>query len=144
MNTSLIRYAGAALLLALLTTLPAVAGAPTEQIKETTDKILDIVQDPKLKGADQAKERATLIRAAADERFDWDSMARRALGRHWRARTAEEKKEFTSLFSQLIGQAYLAKIAGYSGEEVRYDSEKVRQDHRCHRQGHRNPHPVPR
>ncbi len=45
------------LLLVVGVTAPVLAGEPTEQIKQTTDKILSIVKDPALKGPSKVQER---------------------------------------------------------------------------------------
>ena len=45
----------------------ALAGVPTDQIRETTDKIIAIVSDPELKDAERASERNHKIRQAVDE-----------------------------------------------------------------------------
>ena len=111
------------------TTVPVLAGEPTEQIKQTTDKILSIVKDPGLKIPSKAQERRRLIRKAADERFDWEEMARRSLGRYWAQRTAEEKREFVSLFSKLVERTYMKQVEDYSGESVRYGKEAIDGDY---------------
>ncbi len=113
------------LILALTTTLPVLAGEPTEQIKQTTDKIIALLSDPALKEPERAEERKNLVRQAVDERFDWEEMARRSLARHWSKRTDEEKQEFISLYSQLLERTYLDRVEGYSGESVSYDDERV-------------------
>lgn len=113
------------LILALGIAIPVWAGEPTEQIKQTTDKIISILTDSTLKDADKREERKKLIRSAADERFDWEEMARRSLARHWAKRTDEEKREFTSLFSDLLERTYMDKVEGYSGEKVLYGGETV-------------------
>ncbi len=113
------------LLLVVGVTAPVLAGEPTEQIKQTTDKILSIVKDPALKGSSKAQERRRSIRKAVDERFDWDEMARRSLGRYWVQRTAEEKKEFLRLFSELLERTYMGKVEDYSGEKVQYEGETI-------------------
>jgi len=85
------------------------AGEPTEQIRQTTDKILSILADPALKDLSREKEKKDLIRKAVDERFDWHEMARRTLARHWLQRTPQEKEEFISLFAQLLDRTYWHK-----------------------------------
>jgi len=112
-------------LLVLVVTVPVLAGEPTEQIKQTTDKILSIVKDPALKSPSKAQERRRLIHKAVDERFDWEEMARRSLGRYWAQRTPEEKKEFVHLFSELVERTYMSKVEDYSGEKVRYEGETI-------------------
>ncbi len=102
---------------------PVLAADPLEEIKQTTNKILSIVTNPALKAPSKAAEKEKLIRQAVDERFDWEEMARRALATHWTKRTAEERKEFVRLFSDLLERTYMKKVEDYSGEKVLYDGE---------------------
>lgn len=104
-------------------TLPGLAGEPTDQIKQTTDKILSTITNPALKPPSKTAEREKLIRQAVDERFDWEEMARRALATHWAKRTLEERKEFVRLFADLLERTYKKKVEDYSGEKVLYEGE---------------------
>ena len=115
--------------LALVGTYLVYAGEPTDQIKKTTDKIIEIVKNPALKALDKEPERRRLIRKAVDEVFDWEEMAKRTLGRHWRRRSESEKKEFIYLFGKLLERTYLDKVEGYSGEKVIYIGERVEGDY---------------
>ena len=99
-----------------LTAIPAFAGAPTDQIKETIDVVLDLVKNKDLKEAERQK----LIRQAADKRFHWTAIARSAMGVYWHNLTSDQKKEFTGLFTDLIEGVYMGRIESYSGEKVRY------------------------
>ena len=103
----------------------SIAGGPTEDVRETTDKLIAIVSDPALKSGDRAAERARLIRIVVDERFDWDEMSKRTLARHWKKRTEREKDEFIDLFGKLLERTYLDKVEGYSGEKVLYVGERL-------------------
>ncbi len=113
------------LLMTLVFSTPVLGGAPTEQVKETTDKILAILTDPALKAPEMVEEKKRMIRKVVDERFDWTSISRRALGRHWRKMTADEKSAFIPLFGQMLEQTYLSRVGEYSGEKVSYEDEKV-------------------
>jgi phospholipid transport system substrate-binding protein len=104
---------------------PAFAGAPTEQLKQTTDKVISILTDPDLKGPSNAEKRRALIRKIADERFDWNEMSRRALGHHWKKLNEEEKKTFVKLFSQLLDRTYMEEVEDYSGEKATYTGETI-------------------
>ncbi len=110
---------------ALVGTYLVYAGEPTDQIKKTTDKIIEIVKNPALKALDKEPERRRLIRKAVDEVFDWEEMAKRTLGRHWRRRSEPEKEEFIYLFGKLLERTYLDKVEGYSGEKVIYIGDRV-------------------
>jgi phospholipid transport system substrate-binding protein len=105
--------------------LPVWAADPMEEIKDTSDKIISIVTDPSLKDPAKEGEKKVLIRKTVDEICDWEEMSRRALGRYWAKRTAQEKKEFVELFGELIERTYIDKVEGYSGEKVNYLGEKI-------------------
>jgi len=112
-------------LLMVMLAATAFAGAPTDAVKKTTDRILAIVSDPALKGPEHKEKRTQLIRQAVDERFDWEAMTQRSLARHWQKRTDAEKKEFIVLFGKLLERTYLDKVGSYSGEKVVYVDETI-------------------
>jgi phospholipid transport system substrate-binding protein len=111
------------LLLALVAPRPAAAGAPTDQLKRQVDAVVRTLEDPALK-ANPAQRRAT-VRKISEEIFDYKETARRALGRHWSARTPQEQEEFVRLFADLLERAYLSRIEQYQGEKVRYAAETI-------------------
>ena len=102
---------------------PALAGAPTDQLKQATDQILKLLEGPTLKGPDQLAERRQQIRAIASDTFDWRETAKRVLGRHWTERTPQEREEFGALFIDFIEHSYVGKLELYSGERILYIAE---------------------
>jgi phospholipid transport system substrate-binding protein len=101
------------------------AGEPTDRLKATIDRILMIVQDPALRQPGKADERRQKIRGIADEVFDWQETGKRALARHWQARSPQEREEFSKLFADLLERSYVGKIEGYTGEKILYEKETV-------------------
>ncbi len=118
----------AALGLMALGSHPASAGMPTDQLKSTIDRVLATVQDPALKGTDKATERRQRLRGLANEVFDWQETGKRALARHWQARSPKEREEFSALFADLLERSYVNKIEAYSGERIVYEQEAVEGD----------------
>jgi phospholipid transport system substrate-binding protein len=118
----------AALLALALVATTAQAGAPTDQLKSATDRVLKILIDPELKKPERAAERRKQIRAVANEMFDWQETAKRALARHWQQRTPPQREEFSRLFADLIERSYVSKIEQYSGEKILYVGEAVEGD----------------
>jgi phospholipid transport system substrate-binding protein len=118
-----------ALVLALALVLaapPARAGAPTEQLKAQVDRVLKLIDDPTLK--DQPKDKRVAVRKIADDIFDFGETAKRALGRHWAARTEAERDEFVKLFGDLLERSYISKIELYGGEKIQYVSDRIEDD----------------
>jgi phospholipid transport system substrate-binding protein len=103
----------------------AAAGAPTEQLRTHVDRVLKLLDDSALKAPDKAKERRTAVRKVADDIFDFAETAKRSLGRHWAARTPEEREEFVKLFGDLLERSYISKIELYGGEKIQYVADKI-------------------
>jgi phospholipid transport system substrate-binding protein len=104
---------------------PARAGAPTDQVRAYTDAVVKVLEDPALKQEDRRHERRAAVRKLANEVFDVQETARRALGPHWQQRTPAEREEFVQLFAELLEQTYIGKIDLFGGEKLRYTDEKV-------------------
>jgi phospholipid transport system substrate-binding protein len=118
----------AALMLALVLVLPsrptaAAAAGPAEQLRNHIDEVVRILDDPALKT--NTEQRRLSVRRVSEGIFDYKDTARRALGRHWAARTSAEQTEFVHLFSDLLDRAYFSKIDQYQGEKVRYAEESI-------------------
>lgn len=71
------------------------------------------------------QQRRLELRRVAAELFDFDEISRRALSRHWAARTPQEQAEFTRLFTDLLERTYVGRIESYSGESIVYLGEAV-------------------
>jgi phospholipid transport system substrate-binding protein len=103
----------------------ATAGLPTDQIKSTVDKALLVLKDPRLKPATKTKERREQLKQILFTRFDFNEMAKRALGANWRRRTPKEQDEFVRLFSDLLERAYADTIESYTDEKIVYVGERL-------------------
>src|SRR2546426_7093195 len=103
------RWGGLVVLVVLVGVMPAAAGPPTEQLRQYTDQVLKLLEDPNLQGPD----RRAAVRKAAIEIFDVQETAKRALGRHWQARTPAQREEVVPLFSHLLQRTHLNKIHNY-------------------------------
>ena len=110
----------------LVVSSPAWAGAPSDQLKGSVDKVVQILDDPQLKSDNAA--RRTAVRQVANNIFDWGETAKRALGPHWQNLSDKDRQEFVGLFSDLLEGSYIAKIEQYSGERVKYVGESLESD----------------
>ncbi len=114
-----------ALTLAVALAAPALAGAPTEQLRSQVDRVIKTLEDPQLKLEGKGVERRRTVRRIADEIFDFGETAKRSLGRHWQARTPSEREEFIRLFADLLERSYISKIELFNGERVTYVGETI-------------------
>ena len=60
------------------------AGAPLDLVRTSVDRAIQILKDPILSSPDKKKERVDRLREALAAVFDYEEMAKRALGPHWR------------------------------------------------------------
>ena len=96
----------------------------TESVKQTIDSVVGIVSREDLKNNEKKAERRALLREIVSKKFSYYEMSRRSLAKHWKERTAEEKKEFADLFGKLLENSYANKIETYSNEKIIYVDEK--------------------
>lgn len=109
-----------------LASLPrAQAAAPVDLVRTTVDRAMLILKDPKLGSPDRKQERVDRLREALNAIFDYEEMAKRALGPHWRQRTAAEREEFVKLFQDFLERVYSEKMFLYAGEKVRFGREVI-------------------
>jgi phospholipid transport system substrate-binding protein len=104
------------------------AGVPTDQLRAQIDRVIKTVDDPDLKRDGKATERRAAVRKIAFETFDFEEMSKRALARHWQARTPAEREEFVKLFADLLERAYVSKIENYGGEKIAYNGDTIEGD----------------
>ena len=105
------------------------AGIPSDQVRQTADKVLSILRDPRLKAADKKKERREQLRQVISARFDFNEMAKRSLGQYWQRRGAEEQRQFVQLFTDLLERSYADQIESLNGETILYGRENQDRDH---------------
>jgi phospholipid transport system substrate-binding protein len=101
------------------------AGEPLDVVKSAADRVIALLRDPALKGADKKRERIERLKAIINPIFDYDEVARRTLGPHWRRRSAVEQEEFTKLLRAFIEKIYCNSIDDYNGERVVFGRESL-------------------
>ena len=111
------------------------AGNPSRDETATTERPIDLVRasvtrvvavvQSQPSGAPLSASRRAQIRRIAEELFDFDEMARRALGQHWKDRSPQEQAEFVPLFVNLLERSYLTAVGSYPLSTITFQSESV-------------------
>jgi phospholipid transport system substrate-binding protein len=119
------------ILLLLLFTASTTAGAgiPTNQVKDTVDRVIDMLKNKDLMSPEKKEQRRAAMRKIVGERFDFDEMSKRTLALHWQKRTQAERREFVSLFSDLLERSYINKVESYTDEKIIYTDESTEGDY---------------
>ena len=116
------------LLLAFTLARSANAGEPLDVVKGAADRAIQVLKDPKLLPKDKRKERVDRLKEVLEPIFDFEEMAKRSLGPHWRRRTPAEQQEFVKIFQEFIEKVYSDKIDLYEGEKIVIGKETLDQE----------------
>jgi len=86
----------------------------TASVKSIIDQSIVVFKDRQL----SAPDRETKLRSIAESHFDFQEMAKSAIGYHWKTLTPAQQAEFVPLFTTFIEDAYLSRIESYSVEKI--------------------------
>jgi phospholipid transport system substrate-binding protein len=100
------------------------SGSATEAIKETIDQVLVILGDEKFKQPEHIDEGRAALEKVIAQRFDYEEMGKRTLGREWKKLNPGQQKEFIELFQQFLSNTYAGNVDGFTGEQVEYIKER--------------------
>jgi hypothetical protein len=105
---------------------PVWAAGPQERVRDLVAAVSAVLEDSALQGTARKSERRARIATIIHEAFDFDSMARDALGPSWTTLTAEQQAEFTRLFGDRFEQSYSLLVLRFLGERrTAYVSESI-------------------
>ena len=96
----------------MFTSTPLWSGEPGELVKSV------ILKDISLKDGEITKERKLKLWEKISPSFNFEEMAKKAMGKYWRERSHEEKNEFVELFANNIKSTYIRKTGPRFGEKI--------------------------
>ncbi len=102
--------------------LQASANTPSADITGTVDQIMEVLRNHELPKDLRREQLSSLIR----NRFEFTVMSRSTLGKHWKKASADQQRQFQTLFSDLLEATYIGRIESYTDEKVVYGDEKIR------------------
>lgn len=126
-----VRRCALAVFIALLATRPAAAQQikPIDALRGPVETVLGILQDPKYRPAGEKAAQKEKLWEIIRKVFDFEGITERAVGRNWKLFSPEQKRAFTDVFTQLLGNSYLDKIqGGFNNEKVEFLSQELLSD----------------
>jgi phospholipid transport system substrate-binding protein len=89
-------------------------------VKRVSEEVLQIVRtDPKVQAGDMARIREVVDSKVAPH-FDFERMTALAMGKNWRAATAEQKKQLSEQFELLLVRTYAGAVNRYREHPINY------------------------
>lgn len=122
------QYAAISIVMVFLFVLPVYAAGPLDAVRTDVNKVLDVLRDPKLKGASAKEIKKEKLRAIYDQMFDEVELSRRTLARNWNTMNDSQRREFIRLFRDVLEKAYIDKILAYTNEKITFDRETMTSD----------------
>jgi phospholipid transport system substrate-binding protein len=110
--------AGAGTGVAAETTAPL---GPLGLVQSSVARVLGIAQSSPV----GSNERRTGIVRVSHELFDFNEIARRALGQHWKGLSPGEQAEFVQLVTDVLDRAFIASVDGYPNGNVAFLGETI-------------------
>ena len=105
---------------------PAQAGPAQDTLKKDIDEFISILKDPQYKPENMKTAQRDKIWVIIHRIFDFEGVARRAVGRNWDKFAPKEATEFIDAFAELLGTNYLIQIQEqYTNETVEFVSEET-------------------
>lgn len=89
---------------------------PLVTLKNNVTQVLKVLQNPENEISNKDQRESDILKEISFM-FDFTSFSRGALGANWRRFSAEQKIEFTHLFTRLVARAYLAKLDNQNIED---------------------------
>ncbi len=100
--------------------------APTDMVRSMLDDVMAVQSDPKLAGPQFRNDRREQIRKIIGKNFDFEAMARQALGDQWNALAPAKRTEFRNVFQDLFLSSYSRLVLDFlKKEEVQYVGENT-------------------
>jgi phospholipid transport system substrate-binding protein len=100
------------------------AETPTDAIRTTFEKVVQVLKDQELKKPDRQQERLARLEQTIGERISYWELAKRALGPTWKELSEKDRQEFVGLFAHLLRDVYASRIFQYTDEQVEYLNER--------------------
>jgi phospholipid transport system substrate-binding protein len=92
---------------------------PMTVIKTVLDQVIAVFNDQQM----PLNQRREKLQSMSLQYFDFESMAKSALGYHWRDLTPAQRNQFVPLFTEFIQDAYLSKMEQATVEKIRQEAK---------------------
>ena len=108
------------LCLCLLSSLVYAASDPVEFLRKTADYVFAQVEAHRAELERDSSKVYQLVEERVVPHFDFYSMSRAALGRHWHKTSEQQRQRLAREFQELLVRTYALALLNYTGKEIEY------------------------
>lgn len=94
--------------------------APQVLIKHSTEEMLQALKENEAELKEDSSVIFGLVESIIMPHFDFDKIAKLALGKNWRKVSAQQKVQFTEQFRLLLIRTYSTAMLEYTNEEIKF------------------------
>jgi len=108
---------------------PGRAEMPTARVRSMLEEVMALQTNPQLRGPEFRNQRRAGIKKIIAQNFEFNAMARHALGQHWDKLNEAERAEFKALFQDLFQDSYTKLVLDFlKQEKILYQKEELLQN----------------
>lgn len=131
-DTQFFRLAAGMLGLVVFLTYPFLSAmadspSPLQVIQSGSERGLQIIKNSLFEGGPGLQQRRDEILKIVEEYFDFNELAKRSLGRHWKGLSPDKREQFVHLFKQLLFNTYVRRIEASASPTItiRYERQMI-------------------
>ncbi|WP_446012135.1 MlaC/ttg2D family ABC transporter substrate-binding protein [Candidatus Electrothrix sp.] len=114
-------------ILPVVTQVSAATPDPTEQLRPVVEKVVSLLKDTEFTKRPIVEQSDVIVKIVS-ERFDFQEMSKRVMGKEWRSLNAKQKEQFVGLFTNLLQYVYINKVGEYLDKKVEFTDQRIRRD----------------
>ena len=103
----------------MFSTVKAVS-SPDEVVKATAEGVISHIENNRSILEKNPEKIYEMVNELIIPRFDFVSMSKWVLGKHWKEADKEQRSEFINQFKALLVRTYARALLEYSGQEIKY------------------------
>jgi len=108
------------LILYFMFTAAYAAASPNDVVRETADGVINHIENNRPILEKNPEKIYEMVDELIIPRFDFISMSKWVLGKHWKQATEAQRYEFINQFKELLVRTYARALLEYSGQEIKY------------------------
>jgi phospholipid transport system substrate-binding protein len=93
---------------------------PSEVVKMTAESVISHIDENRSVLEKNPEKIYDMVDQLIIPRFDFVSMSKWVLGKHWKQASEEQRSEFIIQFKELLVRTYARALLEYSGQEIKY------------------------
>ena len=93
---------------------------PSDVVKATAESVISHIEENRSVLEKNPEKIYDMVNQLIIPRFDFVSMSKWVLGKHWKQASEEQRSEFIIQFKELLVRTYARALLEYSGQEIKY------------------------